>query len=125
SWEQVTAVDGPGTRMTQFLAGCVLRCKYCHNHDTWKMRDVVAHTVDEVMERITRYQHIFKTLGGGVTISGGEPLMQPAFDAQIFRSEEHTSELHHVAISYAVFCLKAKIEDSKATVSEYKRHGVY
>ncbi|HLR55632.1 MAG TPA: pyruvate formate-lyase-activating protein [Actinomycetales bacterium] len=85
SWELVTAVDGPGTRMTLFLAGCVLRCKYCHNPDTWKMRDGVTHTVDEVMERITRYQHIFKTLGGGVTISGGEPLMQPAFVAQIFR----------------------------------------
>src|SRR5690625_7242973 len=49
------------------------------------MRDGVTHTVDEVMERITRYQHIFKTLGGGVTISGGEPLMQPAFVAQSFR----------------------------------------
>src|SRR5690625_1154910 len=72
SWELVTAVDGPGTRLTLFLAGCVLRCKFCHNPDTWKMRDGAMHTVDEVMERIGRYTHIFQTLGGGVTISGGE-----------------------------------------------------
>lgn len=85
SWELVTAVDGPGTRMTLFLAGCVLRCKFCHNPDTWKMRDGAMHTIDEVMARITRYERIFKTVGGGVTISGGEPLMQPAFVAQVFR----------------------------------------
>lgn len=85
SWELVTAVDGPGTRLTLFLAGCVLRCKFCHNPDTWKMRDGAMHTVDDVMERISRYSHIFSTLGGGVTISGGEPLMQPAFVARILR----------------------------------------
>lgn len=84
SWELVTAVDGPGTRLTLFLAGCVLRCKFCHNPDTWKMRDGATHTVDEVMARIKRYKKIFDTMGGGVTISGGEPLMQPAFVAQIF-----------------------------------------
>ncbi|HLS04047.1 MAG TPA: pyruvate formate-lyase-activating protein [Actinomycetales bacterium] len=85
SWELVTAVDGPGTRMTLFLAGCVLRCKFCHNPDTWKMRDGATHTVDEVMQRIVRYTQVFRATGGGVTLSGGEPLMQPAFVAQIFR----------------------------------------
>src|SRR5690625_7644578 len=71
--------------MTLFLAGCVLRCKFCHNPDTWKMRDCAMHTIDEVMARITRYERIFKTVGGGVTISGGEPIMQPAFVAQVLR----------------------------------------
>lgn len=79
SWELVTAVDGPGTRMTVFLAGCPLRCLYCHNPDTWKMRDGEAVTAEELLGRIKRYRPIFRATGGGVTFSGGEPLMQPAF----------------------------------------------
>src|SRR5699024_5364823 len=85
SWELVTAVDGPGTRMTLFLAGCALRCKFCHNPDTWKMRDGASTSIDEVMSRIRRYENVFTATGGGVTISGGEPLMQPAFVGNIFR----------------------------------------
>ena len=49
SWELVTAVDGPGTRLTVFLSGCVLRCLYCHNPDTWRMRDGRLTTLDELV----------------------------------------------------------------------------
>jgi pyruvate formate lyase activating enzyme len=84
SWELVTAVDGPGTRMTLFLSGCALRCQYCHNPDTWEMRDGRITTYDEILERIRRYRKIFTATGGGVTISGGEPLMQPAFVERLF-----------------------------------------
>ncbi|MGO1666792.1 pyruvate formate-lyase-activating protein [Flaviflexus sp.] len=79
SWELVTAVDGPGSRMTLFLAGCPLRCLYCHNPDTLKMKDGEPVTVESVMKRVLRYRGIFKASKGGLTISGGEPMMQPAF----------------------------------------------
>lgn len=84
SWELVTAVDGPGTRLTVFLSGCLLRCQYCHNPDTWKLRDGQVTPVEEILERIRRYQGVFRASGGGVTVSGGEPLMQPAFLGKIF-----------------------------------------
>jgi pyruvate formate lyase activating enzyme len=85
SWELVTAVDGPGTRMTTFLSGCPLQCLYCHNPDTMEMRRGEPVTATELLERIARYRSIFEVTGGGVTISGGEPLMQPAFVARILR----------------------------------------
>ncbi len=83
SWELVTAVDGPGTRMTVFLAGCPLRCLYCHNPDTMKMKDGEPVTSDEILKKIRRYRTVFKASGGGLTLSGGEVLMQPKFAARI------------------------------------------
>ncbi|MDO4901592.1 pyruvate formate-lyase-activating protein [Actinomyces sp.] len=83
SWELVTAVDGPGTRMTVFLNGCPLRCLYCHNPDTFLMRDGEPVAVDEILRRIRRYRNVFKATGGGITLSGGEVLMQPAFAGRI------------------------------------------
>ena len=85
SWELVTAVDGPGTRLTVFLAGCPLRCLYCHNPDTLEMRRGTDVTADELLTRIARYRGVFRATGGGVTLSGGEPLMQPAFVARVLR----------------------------------------
>ena len=85
SWELVTAVDGPGTRLTVFLAGCPLQCLYCHNPDTMEMRRGTDVTADELLTRIARYRGVFKATGGGVTISGGEPLMQPAFVRRLIR----------------------------------------
>lgn len=85
SWELVTAVDGPGTRMTIFLAGCPLRCQYCHNPDTMLMRNGKATGIDEIWARIEKYRPIFRATGGGITLSGGEVLMQPAFATELFR----------------------------------------
>lgn len=85
SWELVTAVDGPGTRLTIFLSGCPLRCLYCHNPDTMEMRRGTDVTADELLARIARYRGVFRATGGGVTISGGEPLMQPAFVRRLVR----------------------------------------
>ncbi|WP_029069770.1 pyruvate formate-lyase-activating protein [Jonesia quinghaiensis] len=93
SWELVTAVDGPGTRMTLFLAGCPLRCLYCHNPDTMKMKDGEPVTADEIVKRISRYQGIFEATDGGLTISGGEVLMQPAFAANILH-QVHAKGIH-------------------------------
>ncbi len=85
SWELVTAVDGPGTRLTTFLSGCPLRCLYCHNPDTMEMRRGKPITATELLGRLTRYAGVLKATKGGLTISGGEPLMQPAFVARLLR----------------------------------------
>jgi pyruvate formate lyase activating enzyme len=85
SWDLSTGVDGPGTRFVLFLSGCPLRCLYCANPDTWHMRDGKPTTVDEVMAEIEKYRPFITTAGGGVTLTGGEALLQPAFTAGIFR----------------------------------------
>ena len=85
SWELVTAVDGPGTRMTTFLSGCPLRCLYCHNPDTMKMRAGTPVRAKDLLARIKRYRGVFKATKGGITLSGGEVLMQPAFAGKILR----------------------------------------
>lgn len=85
SWELVTAVDGPGTRLTVFLSGCPLKCLYCHNPDTMEMRRGEPVMAEELLRRVQRYVGVFSTTGGGLTLSGGEPLMQPAFVARVLR----------------------------------------
>jgi pyruvate formate lyase activating enzyme len=85
SWDLSTGVDGPGTRFVLFVSGCSLRCLYCANPDTWHMRDGREVTVDEVMAGIEKYWDFVTTAGGGVTITGGEPLLQPAFTGAILR----------------------------------------
>ena len=67
SWELVTAVDGPGTRLTTFLSGCPLQCLYCHNPDTLAMKDGHPVTSDELLARIARYRGVFRATGGGIT----------------------------------------------------------
>ncbi|MFD6322547.1 pyruvate formate-lyase-activating protein [Streptomyces sp. NPDC058442] len=85
SWDLSTGVDGPGTRFVLFVSGCPLRCLYCANPDTWHMRDGKPATVDEVMAEIEKYRAFVTTAGGGVTLTGGEALLQPAFTAAVFR----------------------------------------
>ena len=85
SWELVTAVDGPGTRLTVFLAGCALRCQYCHNPDTMAASRGVPVRAEDLLARIRRYRGVFRATGGGITLSGGEVLQQPAFAARVLR----------------------------------------
>ncbi|MGW7720184.1 pyruvate formate-lyase-activating protein [Streptomyces chartreusis] len=85
SWDLSTGVDGPGTRFVLFTSGCPLRCLYCANPDTWHMRDGKEATVDEVMAEIDKYRAFVTTAGGGVTLTGGEPLLQPAFTGEVLR----------------------------------------
>ncbi|NUW39510.1 pyruvate formate lyase-activating protein [Nonomuraea rhodomycinica] len=93
SWDLSVGVDGPGTRFVVFTAGCPLRCRYCQNPETWRMRDGRASTADEIMDRIAGYRRFISVAGGGVTISGGEPLLQPRFTAELL-SRCHGSGLH-------------------------------
>jgi len=79
SWELVTALDGPGTRLVIFLSGCPLRCLYCQNPDTRFKKWGTQVSVAELSEKMKRYAPMLKATGGGVTITGGEPMMQPEF----------------------------------------------
>ncbi|MFJ4648017.1 pyruvate formate-lyase-activating protein [Streptomyces bobili] len=85
SWDLSTGVDGPGTRFVLFVSGCPLRCLYCANPDTWHMRDGREATVDEVMAEIEKYRAFITVAGGGVTITGGEPLLQPTLTGAVLR----------------------------------------
>lgn len=84
SFETLGAVDGPGIRFVLFMQGCPLRCKYCHNRDTWDLKGGKEYTVDEIFNKIIRYKNYFLTSNGGVTVSGGEPLLQPDFLIELF-----------------------------------------
>lgn len=72
-------VDGPGIRSVVFLSGCGLRCKYCHNPDTWDKKSGIVMSIEECMTEVLKYKPYYKFSGGGVTISGGEPLHQHEF----------------------------------------------
>lgn len=85
STETGGAVDGPGIRFVLFLAGCLLRCQYCHNPDTWHMHQGTPTTSREVLDEIAGYASFLQRARGGVTLSGGEPLVQPDFTAAILR----------------------------------------
>ena len=84
SWDISTGQDGPGLRFVLFTAGCPLACAYCHNPDTQTMRNGTPTTVDEVLARIGRYRTLLAG-SGGVTVSGGEPLLQPDFTEAVLR----------------------------------------
>lgn len=78
SIETMGALDGPGLRMVVFLQGCPLRCRYCHNPDTWAAQGGEERSAAELAARAARYKRFFGR-EGGVTFSGGEPLMQAEF----------------------------------------------
>jgi pyruvate formate lyase activating enzyme len=79
SIETMGLVDGPGIRVVVFLQGCALRCKFCHNPDTWTMNGGEEYTPEQLVKKIERFKSYFSSSGGGVTFSGGEPLRQPEF----------------------------------------------
>ena len=85
SIESLGTVDGPGVRFVIFTQGCPHRCLYCHNPDTWRLKAGRLVASGELLDQIESTSGFLKRAGGGVTISGGEPLAQPKFTASIFR----------------------------------------
>lgn len=85
SVESFGAVDGPGLRYVVFTQGCLLRCQYCHNADTWKIGNGKEMTVQEIMDDVLSYLPFFEASGGGITVSGGEPLLQMDFLIELFK----------------------------------------
>lgn len=96
--ETLGLVDGPGIRTVVFLSGCKLRCKYCHNPEMWKMQSP-NYTPQELADRIIRNKPYFKRNNGGVTFSGGEPLLQSEFLIEVFKLLK--KENIHIAIDTA------------------------
>lgn len=83
SVESFGTVDGPGIRFVLFLQGCHLQCKYCHNRDTWDMKGGSYKSLDEIFNKIMNYKN-YICPNGGVTITGGEPLLQAKFIFELF-----------------------------------------
>jgi len=83
SIQSLGTVDGPGVRFVAFLQGCHLRCKCCHNPDTWAMTGGTAYTAEGLVEKAARYREYFGE-AGGITLSGGEPLLQARFVQEVF-----------------------------------------
>jgi pyruvate formate lyase activating enzyme len=85
SFETFGTVDGPGIRFVVFMKGCPLRCKYCHNRDTWSAENAQLYTAEEVMTEVRKYRNFIDSSKGGVTVSGGEALIQPQFVLELFK----------------------------------------
>lgn len=79
SIETMGLMDGPGIRFVVFFQGCQLRCAYCHNPDTWNLNEGKKMTPKELLHKALRFRPYFQNSGGGITCSGGEPLLQPVF----------------------------------------------
>lgn len=89
SIQSLGAVDGPGVRYVVFMQGCPLRCIYCHNPDTWLTEGGEEYTADELVRKALRFRPYWRN-GGGVTVTGGEPLLQAAFVEEFFaKLHEH------------------------------------
>ena len=106
SFQSLGAVDGPGIRVTVFMQGCHLRCAYCHNPDTWGLDGSKVSVID-LFNKIMRYKPYFFE-HGGVTVSGGEPLLQPEFIEELFKLLK--AENVHTAIDTSGICDLEKAE---------------
>jgi len=104
-----SAVDGPGVRVVGWTTGCMWRCQYCHNPDTWTMRNGIPVSVGQALEELRKYRHGLKVMAGGVTISGGEPLMQRHFVMKVLAGAKAMGI--HTAIETNGF-LGAELTDS-------------
>ena len=101
SYETSSRYDGPGLRAVLFVSGCLLRCSYCHNPDTWHLKDGSYMSVQQVLSRLGDFAPSLVSLGGGLTISGGEPMVQLAFTRRIFNGAKEMGL--HTAIETSGF----------------------
>lgn len=108
SFESFGTKDGPGIRFVFFMQGCPLRCLYCHNPDTWNMNDRTKEmTPEEAFQEVKRVKNFIKT--GGVTVSGGEPMLQAEFILELFKLCKQ--EGIHTAIDTSGYLLNDKIKE--------------
>jgi pyruvate formate lyase activating enzyme len=113
SYETSSRYDGPGLRVVVFMSGCLLRCTYCHNPDTWHLKDGTYVSAQQVLDRLSGFASAIKALGGGLTISGGEPMVQLAFTKRIFAGAKNMGL--HTAIETSGF-LGDRVDDNYLSV---------
>lgn len=109
SYESMGTVDGPGIRFVVFLQGCPLRCKYCHNPDTWNIGEKkIQESAEETLKKIKRYKNYFGKKGG-VTVTGGEPLTQSDYVLELFKLCK--KEGIHTALDTSGYIFNEKIKE--------------
>lgn len=109
SYESMGTVDGPGIRFVVFLQGCPLRCKYCHNPDTWNIGEKkIQESAEETLKKIKRYKNYFGKKGG-VTVTGGEPLIQSDYVLELFKLCK--KEGIHTALDTSGYIFNEKIKE--------------
>ncbi|MFR3920269.1 MAG: pyruvate formate-lyase-activating protein [Clostridia bacterium] len=110
SFETFGAVDGPGIRFVIFTQGCNLKCKYCQNRDTWCHSGGTMYSVKDVLDKIERYKNYILPSGGGITVSGGEPLLHLEFLIALFKELKNRGIPTAIDTS-GVFYLTPKIKE--------------
>jgi pyruvate formate lyase activating enzyme len=113
SYETSSRYDGPGVRVVLFVSGCLLRCTYCHNPDTWHLKDGTYISAQQVLDRLAGFAPALRALEGGLTISGGEPMVQLAFTKRILAGAKKMGL--HTAIETSGF-LGDRVDDSYLSV---------
>jgi pyruvate formate lyase activating enzyme len=108
SYETGSTVDGPGIRITLFMSGCLLRCLYCHNPDTWHLKDGHHVSLERAVARLADFAPMLRSMGGGLTISGGEPMIQKEFTRAMFAAAKSMGL--HTALDTSGF-LGARADD--------------
>ena len=130
SYETSSRYDGPGLRVVLFVSGCLLRCQYCHNPDTWHLKDGTYVSTQQVLDRLAGFAPALRALDGGLTISGGEPMVQLAFTRRILAGAKEMGL--HTAIETSGYlgdrvddkylaCLDLVLLDIKSSNSETYR----
>jgi pyruvate formate lyase activating enzyme len=109
SYETSSRYDGPGLRAVLFVSGCLLRCTYCHNPDTWHLKDGTYISAQQVLDRLRSFAPALLSLDGGLTVSGGEPMVQLAFTRRILAGAKAMGL--HTAIQTSGF-LGHRVDDS-------------
>jgi pyruvate formate lyase activating enzyme len=108
SYETGSTLDGPGVRVVVFMSGCLLRCLYCHNPDTWHLKDATRVSFERARTALQGYAAALRAMGGGLTISGGEPLVQMHFTKRLFAAAKEMGL--HTALDTSGF-LGARADD--------------
>jgi pyruvate formate lyase activating enzyme len=105
-----SAVDGPGVRLVAWLSGCQFKCVFCHNPDTWKITNGTPVRLERALETVAKYRHSLRMMKGGLTISGGEPLLQYKFLSKLF-SAVHKTGVHTTLETNGYFGARLTDED--------------